>query len=354
MVKKRREISIGDVKIGGNNPVAIQTMLHFPTSDVKRVLKETETLKEAGCDIIRVAVKNEDDLEALKSITCDSPIPVIADIHYNHKYAIGSIKNGVHKIRINPGNIGAKWKVVEIIKALKDYKRPVRIGINSGSLPEKYSHPSSEAMVEAAFEMCEPFFENDFEDIIISLKSSDVPMTVDAYRLFSEKSDLPLHVGITEAGLPKYGIIKSAIGIGSLLIDGLVDTMRVSLTAHPVDEIAAARDILKYSGYSVKKPELISCPTCGRCEIDLLSLASDIDGIISKQNSDIKIAVMGCVVNGPGEAKEADIGIAGGKGCAVIFLKGKVVEKVTSEKMLERFRFYLDKISKPQTTNHEQ
>ncbi|PLX19778.1 MAG: 4-hydroxy-3-methylbut-2-en-1-yl diphosphate synthase [Candidatus Muiribacterium halophilum] len=341
---KRKEIEIGNVLIGGDNPVAIQSMLDFSTSDVERVLSTTKQLKEAGCDIIRLAVKNDDDLEALNFITKRAVMPVIADIHYNYKYAIGSLQNGADKIRINPGNIGARWKVLEIIKVLKDLNKPVRIGVNSGSLPSKYNHPSANVMVEAALELCEPFFENDFDNIVISLKSSDAPMTVNAYREFVKRSDLPLHVGITEAGLPKYGIIKSSIGIGSLLIDGLVDTMRVSLTADPLEEIIAAKNILKYSGHDIEMPELISCPTCGRCEIDLVSLAKSVDSIISKANKGIKVAVMGCIVNGPGEAKEADIGIAGGKDCAVIFLKGEIVEKVSSEKIVERFSFYFDSI----------
>ena len=338
------KVKIGTCTIGGGLTPVIQTMLDFPTADYKKVNKEIKKLYTEGCEIIRLAIKNEQDSEALKKIMPSSPIPVIGDIHFNYKLALTSIKNGVNKIRINPGNIGLEKNVKSIIDCAKDHQTAIRIGVNAGSLPAKYTHPSPKAMVETALEHIDFFEKNNFSNIVISLKSSNVKTTLDSYRLLSKKCPYPFHAGITEAGIPKYGIIKSSLGMGLLISEGLADTFRVSLTASPSEEIKVSKAILKFMGFNINMPEIISCPTCGRCGIDLQSLANKVDDIVSAYNTNITIAVMGCIVNGPGEAKEADIGIAGGIDTGIIFVHGKEIETVPYNILLDRFKFHFLKI----------
>jgi len=342
--RETKKIMVGNVPVGGKSPISIQSMLTTQAKNIEKIEQEINYIHQAGCDIIRLAVKDEEDADALKTIVKKSPIPVVADIHYNFRLALKSIKNGASKIRINPGNIGSDSNVEAIIKTAEEYNCPIRIGVNSGSLPSKYHTPTPEAMVETALSYIDFFEKHNFEKIIISLKSSSIETTVKSYELLSDKCDYPFHCGITEAGLPEHGIIKSSAGIGILIWKGLVDTFRISLTAPPVEEIICAKRLLKYMGVQIEIPELISCPTCGRCEINLFELAKDVEKIISSLKKPIKVAVMGCVVNGPGEAKEADIGIAGGKNKGIIFIKGEPVETVDGNMLLERFKFHLSKI----------
>ena len=333
-----RQLEVGKVKVGGTAPIAVQSMTNTKTSDPVATLEQIKRLAEAGCDIVRCAVPDMAAAEGLKTIVAESPIPVIADIHFDYKLALAAIEAGVDGLRLNPGNIGGNDRVAAVVEAAKKRNIPIRIGVNAGSLPkdllEKYGHPTPEALVEAAWRHIRILEEMDYNNIKISLKAHDVPLTLAAYRLMASQCDYPLHVGITEAGTVNSGIIKSAVGIGTLLAEGIGDTIRVSLTGDPVREVKVGFEILKSLGLREYGPTLISCPTCGRTQINLEKLALEVEKRLAEISEPITVAVMGCVVNGPGEAREADIGIAGGDGWGMIFEKGEQVEKLPYEQLL--------------------
>lgn len=343
-----RQLHVGGVLIGGGAPVAVQSMTNTHTDDAAATLAQIKRLAEAGCDIIRCAVPDMAAAEGLKAICKESPIPVIADIHFDYKLALAAIDAGVDGLRLNPGNIGGKDRVRVVVEAAKERQLPIRIGVNAGSLPkdllEKYGHPTAEALVEAAWRHIHILEDMDYRNIKISLKAHDVPLTLAAYRLMAVQCDYPLHVGITEAGTVNSGIIKSAVGIGTLLAEGIGDTIRVSLTGDPVNEVHAAYDILKALGLREHGPTLISCPTCGRTRINLEKLALEVERRLANISEPISVAVMGCVVNGPGEAREADVGLAGGIGEGLIFRKGQVLRKVSEDKLIDELFTEIDKI----------
>lgn len=345
--KKTRKLRVGNIYIGGDAPISIQSMTNTKTSDVEATVKQIKALEEAGCEIVRVAVPDMAAAEAISEIKKQISIPLVADIHFNYELALKSMENGVDKIRINPGNIGSKEKVMKVVSMAKEKGVPIRIGVNSGSLEKdilnKYGHVTAEGLAESALGHVRILEELDFHDIVISIKSTDVPMAFEAYRLISEKTDYPLHIGITEAGTVYRGTIKSAVGIGAMLLSGIGDTIRVSLTGDPVEEIKAAKEILRACGLYNKGVQFISCPTCGRTQIDLISIAEKVEKALENYEKPIKVAVMGCVVNGPGEAREADIGIAGGRDSAVIFRKGEILRKVPEGEIVEAL---LDEIKK--------
>ncbi|MEN2994372.1 MAG: flavodoxin-dependent (E)-4-hydroxy-3-methylbut-2-enyl-diphosphate synthase [Thermodesulfovibrio sp.] len=336
--KKTRRIYVGDVSIGDGAPIRVQSMTKTDTKDIRATVRQIRQLELVGCEIVRVAVPDMEAAKALGEIKKRVKIPIIADIHYNYKLALEAINQGVNGLRINPGNIGAKWKVKEVVLAAKDRGIPIRIGVNAGSLPkdliEKYGEPTHEAMVEAAERHIEILEELDFHDIKVSLKASDVMKTVEAYRLFSNKYDYPLHVGITETGAMPEGVVKSSIGIGLLLLEGIGDTIRVSLTESPTVEVNVAYEILRVTGVRPVGVEIISCPTCGRCEINIMKMVKQVKKLVKHIKEPIKIAIMGCSVNGPGEAKEADFGIAGGKGQGVVFAKGEIIKTVREAELV--------------------
>lgn len=337
--RKTRTIYVGKVPVGGGHLVVVQSMTKTNTLDVEATVKQIQSLESIGCEIIRLAVPNMKAAKVLGTIKKSVSIPVIADIHFDWRLALEAIEQGVDGLRINPGNIGAKWKIKEVVTAAKNNLIPIRIGINAGSLEKdllkKYGHPKPEALVESAERSITMLEGMDFTNIKISLKGSDVLTTVDAYRLFSDKYDYPLHIGVSESGPPSTGIIKSSVGCGILLSEGIGDTIRVSLTAEPEEEVRVAYEILKALGLRKKGAEIVSCPTCGRCGIDLTGLATEVEYRLRKINKPMKIAVMGCVVNGPGEAREADIGIAGGKGIGILFRKGKIIKKIKEKDLLD-------------------
>ena len=343
-----RQILVGGVPIGGGAPVAIQSMLNTKTTDVEGSLEQLHRLKAAGCMIARLAVPNQEAARSFAQICKESPLPLVADIHFDYKLAIAAAEGGAAKIRINPGNIGGEDRVKAVVDVCKDKHIPIRIGVNGGSLDkrllEKYGHPTAEALVESAFEHLELLEKQGFYDTCVSMKSSTVPTMVAACRLFREKCDYPLHIGVTETGPVKQGLIKSAMGIGALLLDGIGDTIRVSLTDDPVEEVYAAKDILKAAGLRKEGVNIISCPTCGRTRIDLIGLVNQVDEALKNCEKPITVAVMGCIVNGPGEAREADIGIAGGDGWGTIFEKGVQVDKLPYEKLLPALLKRIDKM----------
>lgn len=345
-----KQISIGNVKIGGGAPISVQSMTNTDTRDHLSTISQIRRLESIGCEIIRVAVPDMEAAEKLGEIKKGISIPLIADIHFDYRLALRAIEEGVDGLRINPGNIGGKVKIKSVVEAAKDRKIPIRIGINSGSIEKKllskYGHPAPDAMVESALSNIGILESLNFHDIKVSLKASNVLDTVEAYRLISEKVDYPLHVGITEAGTSFSGTIKSSVGIGILLNEGIGDTIRVSLTAHPIEEIRAGYEILKALGLRYRGINLISCPTCGRCEIDLINLANEIEGRLAHITMPLNIAVMGCVVNGPGEAKEADVGIAGGKGIGILFKKGRAVKKIKEIEFVDVFVQEVEKMVK--------
>ncbi len=336
--QKSFSIQIGTIKMGGEHPVTLQSMTNTNTMDVTKTLEQINQLESAGCDIVRVAVPTKDDVFAFEKIVAKSPMPVIADIHFDYSLAIDAILAGAHKIRINPGNIGSKDKLEKVIDKTKEYNIPVRIGINSGSLErpllKKHGGPTSKALVESAINNVKLIEEMDFDKIVVSLKASDVKTTIEAYREFSKRLNNPLHLGVTEAGTFFRGSVKNAIGIGSLLFDGIGDTIRVSLTGSPLDEIYTGKQILQSLGLR-KGVNVISCPTCSRTVINVEELASEVEKKLSGLDKNITVAVMGCNVNGPGEAREADVGIAGGKNKALIFKHGKVIRTVPKEETLK-------------------
>ncbi|WP_353686504.1 flavodoxin-dependent (E)-4-hydroxy-3-methylbut-2-enyl-diphosphate synthase [Thermodesulfovibrio sp. 3462-1] len=337
--RKTRRIYVGDVSIGDGAPVRVQSMTKTDTRNVKATVRQIKTLEKAGCEIIRVAVPDEAAAKALGEIKKMIKIPLIADIHFNYKLALEAINQGVDGLRINPGNIGAKWKVREVVNAAKDKRIPIRIGVNAGSLPkdliEKYGGCTPQAMVEAAERHIEILEELDFHDIKVSLKASDVMKTVEAYRAFSNKYDYPLHVGITETGPVPEGVVKSSIGIGLLLLEGIGDTIRVSLTDSPQVEVNVAYEILRVTGLRQFGVDIISCPTCGRCEVNIKKMVKEVKKALSYIKQPIQVAVMGCSVNGPGEAKEADFGIAGGRRQGIVFAKGKIIKTVKENKLVD-------------------
>ena len=333
-----RQIKVGSVLIGGGAPVAIQSMLNTKTTDVDGSLAQLKKLASAGCDIARLAVPNKEAAQSFAEICKASPLPLVADIHFDYKLALLAAEGGASKIRINPGNIGGEENVQAVVAACKEKNIPIRIGVNGGSLDkkllEKYGHPTPEALVESAFQHLELLEKYGFYDTCVSMKSSNVPNMVAAARLFRSKCDYPIHIGVTETGPVRMGLIKSAMGIGALLLDGIGDTIRVSLTDDPVEEVYAAKDILKAAGLRKEGVNIISCPTCGRTQIDLIGLVNQVDEALKDCQKPITVAVMGCIVNGPGEAREADIGIAGGDGCGMLFEKGQQICKLPYDELL--------------------
>ncbi|MBQ7883263.1 MAG: flavodoxin-dependent (E)-4-hydroxy-3-methylbut-2-enyl-diphosphate synthase [Phascolarctobacterium sp.] len=352
-----RQLEVGKVKVGGSAPVAVQSMTNTKTSDPVATLEQIHGLAEAGCDIVRCAVPDMAAAEGLKTIVAQSPIPVIADIHFDYKLALAAIEAGVDGLRLNPGNIGGNDRVAAVVEAAKKRNIPIRIGVNAGSLPkdllEKYGHPTAEALVEAAWRHIRILEEMDYRNIKISLKAHDVPLTLAAYRLMAGQCDYPLHVGITEAGTVNSGIIKSAVGIGTLLAEGIGDTIRVSLTGDPVREVKVAFEILKSLGLREYGPTLISCPTCGRTQINLEKLALEVEKRLAEISEPITVAVMGCVVNGPGEAREADVGIAGGINEGLIFRKGQVLKKVAEADIIDELFAEIEKILLERKVSHK-
>ena len=347
--RKTRQISLGSVKIGWGAPVAVQSMCNTDTRDVEATLAQIRRLEQAGCEIVRLAVPDEEAAKALGGIRKGTGMPLVADIHFSHTLALEAVKQGVDGLRINPGNIGGKAKVSEVVKACRERKIPIRIGVNAGSLEkhllEKYGHPTPEAIVESAFGHIRILEGLDFRDIKVSLKASDVLTTVEAYRLFAKRSDYPVHIGISEAGTIRSGTIKSSVGLGMLLSEGIGDTMRVSLTADPVEEVRVAYEILKSLRIRQRGVNLISCPTCGRTEIDIIGLAEEVERRLAHIKEPLTVAVMGCVVNGPGEAREADIGIAGGKGTGLLFRHGEIVKKFDEKELADVLVSEVEKIA---------
>ena len=333
-----RQILVGSVPIGGGAPVVIQSMLNTKTTDIPGCLRQIGQLQAAGCQIVRLAVPNLEAARAFAQICKESPLPLVADIHFDYQLAIAAAEGGASKIRINPGNIGGEDRVKAVVDVCKDKGIPIRIGVNGGSLDkkllEKYGHPTAEALVESAFSHLELLEKFGFYETCVSMKSSAVPTMVQAARLFRARCDYPIHIGVTETGPVRQGLIKSAMGIGALLLDGIGDTIRVSLTDDPVEEVYAAKDILKAAGLRREGVNIVSCPTCGRTRIDLIGLVNRVDEALKDCKKPITVAVMGCVVNGPGEAREADIGVAGGDGWGMIFVKGEPVEKLPYDELL--------------------
>lgn len=339
-------INIGGVKIGGGNPIAIQSMTNTKTEDVDATVEQILDLEKMGCEIIRVAVPSLEAAKAIKDIKSKIHIPLVADIHFDYKLAIAAIENGADKIRINPGNIGGEERLKAVVEAAKAKNIPIRVGVNSGSLEkkflEKYGKVTAEGIVESAVEKVKMIEDLGYDNIVVSIKSSDVPMCVRAHELIAKELNYPIHVGITEAGTLHSGNIKSAMGIGIILYQGIGDTIRVSLTGSPLEEVKSAVKILRFLGLRKGGITVVSCPTCGRTEIDLIGLARQVDDLVLNYDLDIKLAVMGCAVNGPGEAKEADLGVAGGKGEGLIIKKGEIIRKVPEDKLLEELKKELD------------
>ena len=341
MIKRRKskQLNIGNVKIGGDAPISVQSMCNTDTRDITSTLNQIKEMADKGCELVRLAVLNQDAANAIKEIVKKSPVPLIADIHFDYKLAIQCINNGIDALRLNPGNIGKKENVEKVVKLAKQQQIPIRIGVNAGSLEKELQNldiPLSEKMVISALGHIKILEDLDFDLIKVSLKSSDVLTTIDAYRMIAEKIPYPLHLGVTEAGTMRGGLIKSSVGLGTLLAEGIGDTIRVSLTENPVEEVSAGFDILKSLGLREKGVNFISCPTCGRTQIDLIGLAKKVEEKFKNLDMPITIATMGCAVNGPGEAKHADFGIAGGVKEGIIFKKGEIIAKVPEEQLLEK------------------
>lgn len=346
---KTRTVRIGDVAIGGENPIRIQSMCNTKTENVEATVTQIRALAAAGCEIIRVAVPNEAAALALKDIRRQIKLPLVADIHFDYRLALAAMENGADKIRINPGNIGEDWKLREVVNAAKERNIPIQVGVNSGSLEKeilkKYGGVTAEGIVESALEKVGRIEELGYENLVISIKSSDVLMCIRAHELLADKTDYPLHIGITEAGTLLRGTVKSAVGLGVILYEGIGDTIRVSLTGDPLEEIKAAREILKSLGLRKGGVEVVSCPTCGRTEIDLIGLANQVEGLVERYSDlDVRVAVMGCVVNGPGEAREADFGVAGGKGAGVLIRKGEVIRTMPEGELLPALEAELQRV----------
>lgn len=346
--RNSRKVKIGNLYIGGSEHIAVQSMLNVPAHDVDGNVRQAVALEKAGCEIIRVSVPDKEAVKTVEALKAAVKAPIVADIHFDYKLALDSLAAGVDKIRLNPGNIGSDDRVKAVADECARKGVPIRIGVNSGSLEKeilaKYGSPTPEAMCESAMYHVKLLEKFDFDNIVISIKSSDVQKMYEAYELLAGKCDYPLHLGVTEAGTQRMGLIKSAIGIGGLLLRGIGDTIRVSLTADPVNEVYAGFDILKAAGLLTGTPTLVSCPTCGRTKIDLISIASEVEEHLRNVKKDIKVAVMGCAVNGPGEAREADIGIAGGDGCGLIFKKGEIIRKVPEENIVAELLSEIEKM----------
>ena len=346
MRQLKREVKIGNVTIGGKNPIAVQTMLNVPVEDIEGNVAQAKRCEAAGCQILRVTCPSAADAKCIEAVKNAVNIPIVADIHFDYKAALACADVGVDKIRINPGNIGDDDRVKAVVDACQQKNIPIRIGVNGGSLEkdllQKYGHPTPEALVESAFSHIRLLEKFGFDDICVSMKSSSVPLMMKAYQLFSAQSDYPLHVGVTETGTEHMGVIKSAMGIGGLLCMGIGDTIRVSLTADPVREVYAAHDILKAAGLRHDGVNIVACPTCGRTRIDLISLASRVEAALRDCKKPITVAVMGCVVTGPGEAREADVGIAGGDGVGMLFAKGEMIQKLPYDELLPALLSYID------------
>lgn len=346
--RKSRVVKAGNVKIGGNSPISVQSMLNAPAEDAGANVRQAQALERAGCEIIRLTVPNTEAVKTLYAVKDAVKIPVVADIHFDYRCALESVAAGADKIRINPGNIGDDEKVRAVAEACRLKGVPIRIGVNAGSLEKellaKYGSATPEAMAQSAMRHVALLEKHDFNDIVISIKSSDVEKTVKAYRTVAKLCDYPLHLGVTEAGTPNMALVKSSMGIGSLLLDGIGDTLRVSMTADPLYEVKAGFDILKAAGIKKDCVSIVSCPTCGRTKINLIALAEEIEKALADVKKPLKVAVMGCVVNGPGEAKDADIGVAGGDGCGVIFKNGEVLKKVSEQDIVKELLNEIEKM----------
>jgi len=347
--RETRPVKVGNIQIGGNDQVVIQSMTTTKTHDVKATVEQIRRLEEAGCQIVRVAVPDMRAAEAIPSIKKEISVPLVADIHFDYRLALKAIEGGIDKIRINPGNIGRRDKVEAVVKAAKERGIPIRIGVNAGSLEkrilEKYGYPTADGMVESALYHIGILEDLDFTDIVVSLKASDVRLAIEAYQKAAAAFRYPLHLGITESGTLFSGTVKSAAGLGALLAQGIGSTIRISLSADPVEEVKVARELLKAFGLAANAATLIACPTCGRIEIDLISIANEIEEYIANIKAPIKVSVLGCAVNGPGEAREADIGIAGARGEGLLFRHGKIVRKIPEEKMVEELKKEIDKLA---------
>jgi (E)-4-hydroxy-3-methylbut-2-enyl-diphosphate synthase len=346
--RKTKKVRVGDIFIGGDSPVTVQSMTNTDTRDITATINQIKRLAEAGCEIVRFAISDNEAAEAVKYIKKAVSIPLVADIHFDYRLALRCMENGIDKIRLNPGNIGSKDRVKAVVEMAKERDIPIRIGVNSGSVEknilEKYNGVTPEGMVESALGHAKILEDLDYDNIVFSIKASSVPMTLAAYRLMSEKSSYPLHIGVTEAGTIRSGTIKSAVGLGTLLAEGIGDTLRVSLTGDPVEEVETGYEILKALGLRKTGIEFVSCPTCGRCQIDLIDIANKVEQKIKLLDKNIKVAVMGCAVNGPGEAREADIGIAGGRGVALLFRKGKIIRKIPQDRIVEELLTEIEKL----------
>lgn len=336
--EKTRKVMAGSVQIGGQNKVVLQSMTNTKTKDVETTVKQIKALQTAGSELVRLAILDEEDARAISRIKAEVSCPLVADIHFNYRLALIAAAEGIDKLRINPGNIGSRERVTAVLKACKAHKIPIRVGVNTGSLGkeilERFGGPTAEAMIESAREQVRLMEEDGFEDIVLSFKSSDVPLTIEAYRLASEVFPYPLHLGVTEAGTALCSAVKSSAALGALLYDGIGDTMRISVSADPTEELPIAKQLLKSFGLMDNIPDLISCPTCGRLQYDMLPLAKEIEAFLQDKALDITVAVMGCAVNGPQEASRADIGVAGGKDSALLFRKGKIIRKLKQEEIL--------------------
>ncbi|MBP8975558.1 MAG: flavodoxin-dependent (E)-4-hydroxy-3-methylbut-2-enyl-diphosphate synthase [Bacteroidetes bacterium] len=345
--RKARQVNVGNVKIGGDAPISVQTMTKTKTENVSATVAQICAAADAGADIVRVTVNDKEAAEAISQIVKQSPVPIVADIHFNHVFALKAIEGGVAKVRINPGNIGSKERIREVLTAAKGRGIPIRIGVNSGSLEEdilqKYGYPTAEALYESAIRHVEICDEFNFHDIVISVKSTDTRLMIEAYRLVANRTDIPLHLGVTEAGPTRSGTIKSAVGIGTLLAEGIGDTIRVSLTDDPIKEVEVGKEILRSLNLASHSVELISCPTCGRLEVDLFKIMKELEEKLSTVKKPITIAVLGCVVNGPGEASAADIGIAAGKGVGILYRKGQMIKRVKEEDIVKTILEEVDK-----------
>ncbi len=349
-MKKTREVAIGSVAIGAGNPIAIQSMINIPLTDTDRAIAQILELEKNGCEIIRAAIPNMDAAECIKKVVSAIHIPFVADVHFDYRLAIRSVENGASKLRINPGNIGGKERVREVAACLREYKVPVRVGVNGGSLDqdilERYGHPTPEAIVESAERSIAYFNEFQYDNIVVSIKSSDVVATYQANKLFASKYDYPLHLGVTEAGAHLSGIIRSSVGIGALLLEGIGDTLRVSLTGDPLQEVIAAKEILSACNLRESGVRIVSCPTCARCKTDLLSIVTEVKERTKEIETPLVAAVMGCGVNGPGEAKEADVGVACGDGMGILFRKGEIIGRVPAEQIVDALCAEIENLTK--------
>lgn len=337
--RKTRPVNVGGIQVGGDAPISVQTMTKTKTADVKATVEQIKRCEEAGVDIVRVTVNNLEAADAIADIVKQVKIPIVADIHFNYTFALKAIEGGVAKVRINPGNIGKKERIKKVLDKAKERGIPIRIGVNSGSLEkdllDKYGYPTDEALFESAMRHVDIAHEFGFEDLIVSVKSTSVPLMISAYRLFAERTNIPLHLGVTEAGTPRVGTIKSSIGIGSLLAQGIGDTLRVSLTDEPEREVEVGKEILKCLGYAQRTVEIISCPTCGRLDVDLFSIVNELEGRVKHIKKPVKVSILGCAVNGPGEAADADIGIAASKGKGLLFMHGEPIRYVKEEDIVD-------------------